>query len=100
MYVKAHASNVHEPLDIAGCWTHAKGEINAWIAKDKGFEAAEVLSGDLNNFVGIAQWTATVTDCLDIKDMGNIATIKTDDLEFEDAGPDSDSDSDWADRVE
>jgi hypothetical protein len=29
-------------------------------------------------------------DCLDIKDMGNIATIKADDLELEDAGSDSD----------
>jgi hypothetical protein len=92
----AHASSVQEPLDIAGCWTHAKGEINAWIAKDKGFEA-DGLSGDLNNFVGMEQWTATAANCLDIKDTGNIATINTDDLEFEDAGPDSDSDSDSAD---
>jgi hypothetical protein len=47
-------SNVHEPLDIAGCWAHSKGEINAWIAKDKGFEA-DGLSGNLNNFVGMEQ---------------------------------------------
>jgi hypothetical protein len=32
--------------------------------------------------------------------MENIATIETDDLELEDAGPDSDSDSDSADRAE
>jgi hypothetical protein len=40
------------------------------------------------------QWTATAADCLDIEDMGNIATIETDDLELEYAGPDSDFDSD------
>jgi hypothetical protein len=64
-----------------------------------GFEA-DGLSGDLNNFVGMEQWTATAADCLDIKDMGNIATIETDDLELEDAGPDSDSDCDSADGAE
>jgi hypothetical protein len=88
MQVKAHASKVHEPLDIAGSWARANGEINAWIAKDKGFEA-DGLSGDLNNFVGMKQWTATAADCLDIKNMGNIATIKADDLKLEDAGSDS-----------
>jgi hypothetical protein len=46
------------------------------------------------------QWTATAADCLDIKDMGNIATIKADDLELEDASSDSDFDSDSADRAE
>jgi hypothetical protein len=97
--VKAHASNIHEPLDIAGCWDCAKGEINAWIAKDKGFEA-NGLSGDLNNFVGMEQWKATAADCLDIKDMGNIATIKTSDLELENAGSDSDFDSDSDDGAE
>jgi hypothetical protein len=97
--VKAHASNVHELLDIAGCWAHAKGEINAWIEKDKGFEA-DGLRGDLNNLVGMEQWTATAADCLDIKDMGNIATTETGDLELEDACPDSDFDSDSADRAE
>jgi hypothetical protein len=99
MQVKAHASNVHEPLDIAGCWARAKGEINAWIAKDKGFEA-DGLSGDLNNFVGMERWTATAADCLDIEDIGNIAIIEADDLELEAAGPDSDSDSDSAKEVE
>jgi hypothetical protein len=49
---KAHASNVHEPLDIAGCWAHGKGEISAWIAKGKDFEA-DGLSGDLNNLTSI-----------------------------------------------
>jgi hypothetical protein len=44
---------------------HAKGEINAWIEKGKHFEA-DGLRGDLNNFVGIEQWTATAADCLDI----------------------------------
>jgi hypothetical protein len=91
--------NVHESLDIAGCWAHAKGEIGAWIAKDKGFEAGG-LSGDLNNVIGMEKWTATSADCLDIKDMGNIATIETYDLELENSGPDSDSDSDSADRAE
>jgi hypothetical protein len=38
-----------------------------------GFEA-DGLSGDLNNMSGMKQWTATAADCLDIKDMGNIAT--------------------------
>jgi hypothetical protein len=46
------------------------------------------------------QWTATAANCLDIKDMWNIATIKADGLELEDAGPDSDFDSDSADRAE
>jgi putative lipase involved disintegration of autophagic bodies len=99
MQVKAHASNVHELLDIAGYWAHANGEINAWIAKDMGFEA-DGLRGDLNNLAGMELWTATAADCLDITDMGNITTIKADDLELEDAGPDSDSDSDLAVRAE
>jgi hypothetical protein len=93
MQVKAHASNVHEPLDIAGCWARAKGEINAWIAKEKGFEA-DGLNGDLDNLVGMERWTATAADYLDIEDMENIATIEADDLELEAAGPNSDSDSD------
>jgi hypothetical protein len=46
------------------------------------------------------QWTATAADCLDIKDMGNIAIIETDDLKLEDAGSDFDSDSDSAYRAE
>jgi hypothetical protein len=46
------------------------------------------------------QWTATAAECLDIKDMGNVATIEADDLELEDAGPDSNSDSDSADMAE
>jgi hypothetical protein len=81
------------------CWAHAKGKISAWIAKDKDFEA-DGLSGDLHNLVGMEQWTATAADCLDNLDMGDIATIEADDLEFEDASPDSDSDSDSADRAE
>jgi hypothetical protein len=91
--------DVHEPLDIAGCWTHAKGEINAWIAKDKDFEA-DGLRGDLINLVGMERWTATAADCLDIEDTGNIATIEADDLELEAAGPDSDCDSDSAEEAE
>jgi hypothetical protein len=87
---EGHVKNVHEPLDIAGCWAHAKGEIYAWIAKDKGFEA-DGLSGNPSNFVGMEQLTATAADCLYIKDMGNIATIESDDVELEDAGPDFDS---------
>jgi hypothetical protein len=54
MKVKVHASIVNEPLDIAECWANDKGEINAWIAKDKYFEA-DGLSGDLNNLVGMEQ---------------------------------------------
>jgi hypothetical protein len=61
---------------------HAKGEINAWIAKDKGFEA-DWLSGNLNNLVGMEQWTATAADCLDIKDIGNVATVEAEDAELE-----------------
>jgi hypothetical protein len=91
--------DVLEPLDIAGCWTHAKGEINAWIAKDKDFEA-DGLSGDLDNLVGMEQWKATAADCLDIEDMGNIATIEAADLDLEAAGPDSDSDYDSAEEAE
>jgi hypothetical protein len=66
--------------------------MNAWVAKDKGFEA-DGLSGDLNNLVGMEQWTTTAADCLDIKDIGNVATVKADDLELDDAGSDSNSDS-------
>jgi hypothetical protein len=90
---KAHASNVHELLDIAGCWAHGEGEINAWIAKDKDFEA-DGLSDNLKNVVRMKQCTATAAVYLDIKDMGNIATFIADDLELEDAGSDSDIDSD------
>jgi hypothetical protein len=83
--------DVHEPLDIAGCWARAKGETNAWIAKDKNFEA-DGLSGDLNNLVGMEQrWTATAADFLDIKDKGNVATIEADILKLEEANPDCDS---------
>jgi hypothetical protein len=96
---EGHGTHVHEPLDIAGCWTHAKGKTNACIAKDKGFEA-NGLNGDLSNWVGMEQWTATAADCLDIKDLGNIDTIEANDMELEDAGSDSDSDSDSADGVE
>jgi hypothetical protein len=92
-------TDAHEPLDIAGCWAHAKSKFNAWITKDEHFEA-DGLSGDLNNLVGLEKWTATAADCLDIIDMGNIATIKADDLELEDAGSDFNFDSDSADRAE
>jgi hypothetical protein len=96
--VEGHVSNVHTPLDIAGYWAHAKGEIDAWIAKDKGFEA-DGLSGDLNNFVEMEQRTAIAAESLNIRDIGNIDTIKTYDLELEDSGPDFNSDSDSADRA-
>jgi hypothetical protein len=46
------------------------------------------------------QWTATAADCLDIKDMGSIDTVEAYDLELEDVGSDSDSDSDLADGAE
>jgi hypothetical protein len=72
----------------------AKGEIDAWIAKHKGFEA-DGLSGHLDNLVGMEQWTATAANYLNIEDMENIDTIEADGLELEDAGPDSDSDSDF-----
>jgi hypothetical protein len=64
---------VHELLDIAGCWAHAKGETNAWISKYKDFEAGGLV-GDLSNLLGMEQCTASAADCLDIKDMGNIDT--------------------------
>jgi hypothetical protein len=94
-----HGTRIEEPLDISGCWNHVKGKINAWIAKDKGFEA-DGLSSDLNIFLGMEQWTANAADCLDIKDKENIVTIEAGDLELEDAGSDSDSDSDLADGAE
>jgi hypothetical protein len=87
------------PPDITGCWAHAKGKIKAWIAKDKSFEA-DGLSRDQSNLVGMEQWRAAASDCMEIKDMGNIATIKTIDLEFGDAGSDFESDFDSADRAE
>jgi hypothetical protein len=40
--------------------------------------------------------TATAADCLGVLDTGNIATVEADDLEFEEAGTDFDSDSDSA----
>jgi hypothetical protein len=92
---EGHGTHMHEPLEIVGCSAHAKGEINAWIAKNKGFEA-DGLSCNLNNLVGMEHWTTNASNCLDIKEMGNIATIERDDLKLEDAGPDSDSDSDPA----
>jgi hypothetical protein len=98
MVAKAHASNVHEPLDISRCWAHAKGEISACIAEDKVFKA-DGLSGDLNNLVRMERWTATAA-CLDIKDMRKIDTVEADDLELEDAGPNSDFYSDSADGAE
>jgi hypothetical protein len=58
---------------------------------------------DLNNLVGMEQRTLTAADCLDIKDMGNIEILKdlkSSDLELEDAGSHSDSDSDMADGAE
>jgi hypothetical protein len=63
-----------------------------WIEKDKDFEADGLIC-DLNNLVGMEQF-------LDIKDTGNIATIKANDLELEVTGSDSDFDSDSADRAE
>jgi hypothetical protein len=46
------------------------------------------------------QWTATAADCLDIKNMGNDATVEADDLDLEDIGSESDSDSDSAEGAE
>jgi hypothetical protein len=61
---------------------------------------ADRLRGDLSNLVGMEQWTATTADCLDITDMDNVASVEADDLELEDAGSDSNSDSDSADGAE
>jgi hypothetical protein len=79
--------------------SYAKDKINAWITKDKHFEA-DGLSGDLNILVWMERWTATAADCLDIKDLRNIATVEADDLALKDAGPDSDSDPNSADGAE
>jgi hypothetical protein len=46
------------------------------------------------------QRTATAADCLDIKDVRNIATVEASDLELQNAGSDSDSGSDSADGAE
>jgi hypothetical protein len=46
------------------------------------------------------QWTATAADCLDISDMGNVATVEADDLGLQDAGSESDPDFDSADGAE
>jgi hypothetical protein len=46
------------------------------------------------------QWTATAADFLDIKGIRNVATVEADDLELENAGPNSYSDSDSADGAE
>jgi hypothetical protein len=92
-------TDVHEPLVIAGCWAHAKCKFNAWITKDEHFEA-DGLRDDPNNLVGMEQWTATAADCLDIRDMGYIDAFEAADLELEDGGSDSNSDSDLADGAE
>jgi hypothetical protein len=60
----------------------------------------DVLSADLYNLVGMERWTASAVDCLDIKELGNITTVEANDLELEDAGPNSNSDSDSADGAE
>jgi hypothetical protein len=73
--------------------------MNAWITKEKSFEV-DGLRGELNNFVGMEQWTATAADCLYIRGMENIDIIEADDLEFGDAGLDYDSDSGSADGAE
>jgi hypothetical protein len=36
---EGQVTNVHELLDIAGCRARVKGEISAWITKDRNFEA-------------------------------------------------------------
>jgi hypothetical protein len=46
------------------------------------------------------QCTATASDCLDIKEMENVATVEAYDKEREDAGSESDSDFDSADVAE
>jgi hypothetical protein len=94
-----HGSIEDEPLAVTAFWAHAKGEINAWISEDKRFEE-DGLSGDVSNFFGMGQWTATAADCLDIRDMEDIATVKAGGLELEDAGSVFDSDSDSADGAE
>jgi hypothetical protein len=58
------------------------------------------LGGNLNNLVGMGSWIATAADCLDMKDIRNIATIEADDLELEESGSDYDSDCDSADGVD
>jgi hypothetical protein len=85
-----HGTHVHGPLDIKGCWAHAKGKISACITKEMNCEA-DGLSDNLNILVGMEQWTATAADCLDIKDMRNIDTVEADDPELKDAGSNFDS---------
>jgi hypothetical protein len=90
---QGHGTHEWGPIDIAGCWTKAMGEIDAWIAKDTIHEQ-DGLSGTLIGLVGIEKWTSTGSDCLDISDMGLMPVNEADDPELEEAGPDSDSDSD------
>jgi transposase len=87
-----HGTHEWGPVDIAGCWTKAMGEINSWIAKDLAFEE-DGLTGDLLNLAGIDKWTSTEADCLNITDMGKMPVAEANDDELEDAGSDSDGDS-------
>ena len=68
-----HGTHVWGPVDIAGCWTKAMGEMNAWIAKDLAHEQ-DGLSGNLMDLVGAEKWTSTGADCLDITDMRSSKT--------------------------
>ena len=88
-----HGTHEWGPVDIAGCWTKAMGEINAWIAKDLAHEQ-DGLTGNLVALVGSEKWTSTGADCLGITDMGETAVAEADDDELEDACSDSDSGSD------
>ena len=90
---QGHGTHEWGPIDIAGCWTKAMGEIDAWIAKDNTHEQ-DGLSGTLIGLVGIEKLTSTGSDCLGITDMGLMPVNEADNPELEEAGPDSDSDSD------
>jgi hypothetical protein len=47
-----HGTRVHELLDVAEFWVPVKGEISAWVLKNKDLKA-DGQSGDVNNLVGM-----------------------------------------------
>lgn len=85
--------------DIAGCWNTALKEMNSWISQDLD-HVADGLSGDLMNLVGVENWTASDSSCLDIKDMELDLEDELDIAALVDGGSDDDGDDDSGDEDE
>ena len=86
-----HGTHEHAAVNVAGCWSKAESEINAWIKKDIEHEA-DGLTGTLVDLVGIEKWTQISDSCLNIDDMG--IKYDPDPLEGLDVTRDGDCDDD------